>query len=87
MIRKKRYLAAKMGLLALAIAMLLPGQKVDAADKKTIYNSPYVSFSPDGKAFTTCAGDRDYTWYDADTRVSHWDYVIPQSPEYWGALL
>lgn len=68
MIRKKRYLAAKMGLLALAIAMLLPGQKVDAADKKTIYNSPYVSFSPDGKAFTTCAGDRDYTWYDADTR-------------------
>ena len=70
MIRKKRYLAAKMGLLALAIAMLLPGQKVDAADKKTIYNSPYVSFSPDGKAFTTCAGDRDYTWYDADTRVS-----------------
>ena len=45
MIRKKRCLAAKMGLLALAIAMLLPGQKVDAADKKTIYNSPYVSFS------------------------------------------
>lgn len=25
--KKKRYLAAKMGLLALAIAMLLPGQK------------------------------------------------------------
>ena len=70
MIRKKRYLAAKMGLLALAIAMLLPGQKVDAAAKKTIYNSPYVTFSPDGKAWTTCAGDRDYTWYDADTLVS-----------------
>ena len=70
MIRKKRYLAAKMGLLALGIAMLLPGQKVDAAAKKTIYNSPYVTFSPDGKAWTTCAGDRDYTWYDADTRVS-----------------
>ncbi len=70
MIRKKRYLVAKMGLLALGIAMLLPGQKVDAAAKKTIYNSPYVTFSPDGKAWTTCAGDRDYTWYDADTRVS-----------------
>ena len=70
MIRKKRYLAAKMGLLALGIVMLLPGQKVDAAAKKTIYNSPYVTFSPDGKAWTTCAGDRDYTWYDADTRVS-----------------
>lgn len=70
MIRKKRYLAAKMGLLALAIAMLLPGQKVDAAAKKTIYNSPYVTFSPDGKAFTTCAGDQNYTWYDYGTTVN-----------------
>lgn len=87
MIRKKRYLAAKMGLLALGIAMLLPGQKVDAEAKKTIYNSPYVTFSPDGKAWTTCAGDRDYTWYDAGYPGIHWDYVIPQSPEYWGALL
>lgn len=70
MIRKKRYLAAKMGLLALAITMLLPGQKVDAAAKKTIYNSPYVTFSPDGKAFTTCAGDQNYTWYDYGTTVN-----------------
>ena len=52
MIRKKRYLAAKMGLLALGLMLLFPGQ-AEAADKKTIYNSPYVSFSPDGKAFTT----------------------------------
>ncbi len=57
MIRKKRYLAAKMGLLALGLMLLFPGQ-AEAADKKTIYNSPYVSFSPDGKAFTTCAGTR-----------------------------
>lgn len=69
MIRKKRYLAAKMGLLALGLMLLFPGQ-AEAADKKTIYNSPYVTFSPDGKAWTTCAGDRDYTWYDADTLVS-----------------
>ena len=48
MIRKKRYLAAKMGLLALGLMLLFPGQ-AEAADKKTIYNSPYVSFSPDGK--------------------------------------
>ena len=61
MIRKKRYLAAKMGLLALGLMLLFPGQ-AEAADKKTIYNSPYVSFSPDGKAFTTCAGDQNYTW-------------------------
>ena len=65
MIRKKRYLAAKMGLLALGLMLLFPGQ-AEAADKKTIYNSPYVSFSPDGKAFTTCAGDQNYTWYAED---------------------
>ena len=68
MIRKKRYLAAKMGLLALGLMLLFPGQ-AEAADKKTIYNSPYVSFSPDGKAFTTCAGDQNYTWYDNGTTV------------------
>lgn len=65
MIRKKRYLAAKMGLLALGLMLLFPGQ-AEVADKKTIYNSPYVSFSPDGKAFTTCAGDQNYTWYAED---------------------
>lgn len=65
MIRKKRYLAAKMGLLALGLMLMFPGQ-AEAADKKTIYNSPYVSFSPDGKAFTTCAGDQNYTWYAED---------------------
>lgn len=68
MIRKKRYLAAKMGLLALGLMLMFPGQ-AEAADKKTIYNSPYVSFSPDGKAFTTCAGDQNYTWYDNGTTV------------------
>ena len=65
MIRKKRYLAAKMGLLALGLMLMFSGQ-AEAADKKTIYNSPYVSFSPDGKAFTTCAGDQNYTWYAKD---------------------
>ena len=68
MIRKKRYLAAKMGLLALGLMLMFPGQ-TEAADKKTIYNSPYVSFSPDGKAFTTCAGEQNYTWYDNGTTV------------------
>ena len=32
----------------------------------TIYNSPYVSFSPDGQAWTTNAGDQDVKWYAAD---------------------
>lgn len=49
-------------MLALGIALLLPGH-AEAAVKKTIYNSPYVSFSPDGNAFTTNAGDQNYSWY------------------------
>ena len=47
--RYGRYLA---GLLVLGIALLFSIQS-EAAAKKTIYNSPYVSFSPDGRAFTT----------------------------------
>ena len=31
--------------------------------------SPYVTFSPDGKAWTTNAGDRKYTWYEKGTTV------------------
>lgn len=29
-----------------------------------LQESPYVEFSPDSKAFTTNAGDRDYEWYE-----------------------
>ena len=39
--------------IALGIVLLLPGGHVQASEKKTIYNSSYVSFSPDGKAWTT----------------------------------
>lgn len=68
MIRKKRYLAA--GLLVMGISIIFSGQTAEAAEKKTIYNSPYVSISPDGEAFTTCAGDQNYTWYDNGTTVN-----------------
>ena len=37
---------------------------VSAEGKQTIYTSPYVSFSPDGKAWTTNAGDANFRWYD-----------------------
>lgn len=30
----------------------------------TIHDSPYVSFSPDGQAWTTNAGDRNIEWYE-----------------------
>ena len=36
----------------------------------SLQDSPYVTFSPDGKAFTTNAGDREYTWYEEGTTVS-----------------
>lgn len=35
-----------------------------------IYTSPYVTFSPDGKAWTTNANEREYTWYDKGTTVN-----------------
>lgn len=60
-----RYGRYRAGLLVLGIALLFSIQS-EAAAKKTIYNSPYVSFSPDGCAFTTCAGDRNYVWYARD---------------------
>ena len=34
---------------------------VKAAEPQTIYNSSYVTFSPDGQAWTTNAGDTRYT--------------------------
>ena len=57
-------------LLCLAALLLQAGFQAEAAEKQTIYNSPYVSFSPDGKAWTTNAGDQNYVWYAEGTRVS-----------------
>lgn len=38
--------------------------------EQTIYNSPYVTFSPDRKAWTTNAGSQDVKWYSEGTRVT-----------------
>ncbi|MCM1045765.1 MAG: InlB B-repeat-containing protein [Candidatus Gastranaerophilales bacterium] len=40
-----------------------------AAEQQTIFNSPYVTFSPDGQAWTTNAGDTRYVWYEEGVRV------------------
>jgi hypothetical protein len=40
-----------------------------ATEASTIYDSPYVSFSPDNKAWTTNAKDTDYTWYPESTVI------------------
>lgn len=47
----------------LCLLLLSKSTTVFAAGKQTIYNSPYVSFSPDGKAWTTNAGDPSGIWY------------------------
>lgn len=43
------------------VCFLLSGNTAYAG---TIYDSPYVSFSPDGEAFTTNLGDEDVEWYE-----------------------
>ncbi len=52
------------------LVFLCLGISVKAAEKETIYNSPYVTFSPDGMAWTTNAGDKVVEWYPKGTTVS-----------------
>ncbi len=53
-----------LGVLIGILAWLSAGMALKAnVPQGTIYNSPYVSFSPDGQAWTTNAGDRDVQWY------------------------
>lgn len=57
--------------LCIAVTVIFLNRSMaDAAQAQTIYNSPYVTFSPDGKAWTTNAGDTDYEWYEEGTTVS-----------------
>lgn len=41
-----------------------------AAPGRTIYNNPNVTFSPDGKAWTTDAGKKNCVWYPQGTTVN-----------------
>lgn len=54
----------------LLLAVLFTPIRAEAAKLETIYNSPYVTFSPDGLAWTTNAGDRNYTSYELGTAVT-----------------
>lgn len=40
------------------------------AQAGNIYTSPYVNISPDGKAWTTNAGEKGYAWYERGTTVN-----------------
>lgn len=63
--KKGKYLAA-IGLIL--SALLFPALLAEAA--KTVYNSPYVTFSPDGRAWTTNAGDKNIQWYPYGETIS-----------------
>ncbi|MCM1026198.1 MAG: InlB B-repeat-containing protein [Roseburia sp.] len=45
------------------------GGKLSVRAAQTIYNSPYVSFAPDSRAWTTNAGQKNITWYAKGTTV------------------
>lgn len=53
-------------LFALLLGFLLT-KKIEA--EAAYENNPYVSLSPDKQAFTTNAGEMDYVWYKAGTRI------------------
>ena len=54
-------------LLCLA-AVLFLGTPVEAATAENLYNSPYVDFTADGIAWTTCEGDlHNYEYYEGKT--------------------
>lgn len=61
----------------LLLVLLTPALTAEAADK-TIYNSPYVSFSPDGMAWTTNAGDKGAMGDGTDM----WDYKYEDPVEF-----
>lgn len=62
------------GLLLGMFVLLLSGQlfplSARAWEKQTIYNSPYVSFAPDGLAWTTHAGEQSCVQYQDGLTVS-----------------
>ena len=56
--------------LFLVLAMWgIPARRILAVPAQTIYNSSYVSFGPDGKAWTTRGKATGYTWYEKGTTV------------------
>ncbi len=51
------------------MAVLWGGLLMKPLHAEAMDESPYITFSPDGKAFTTNAGDREVEWYDYGTYV------------------
>lgn len=59
------------GMLAVfLIGLLGRAAPVTAEGLQTVYNSPYVSFSPDGQAWTVNLGDKNTCWYPKGETVN-----------------
>lgn len=59
----KKYKAAAWVLAVLLGCLSAVAVSAAGGLQQTMGNSPYVSFSPDGQAWTTNAGDKDIRWY------------------------
>lgn len=59
----RRYRIGAEALVVFLVCLLVKAVPAAAAHLQTVYNSPYVSFSPDGQAWTTNADDRNIRWY------------------------
>ena len=60
----------KLGKLFLIAISALVGQWCTPMKTAAIYDSPYVTFSPDGRAWTSCAGDKSNRHYGRGTTVA-----------------
>lgn len=77
----KRYRIGLGVLAAFLVCLFAEAVPAAAAHLQTIYDSPYVSFSPDGQAWTTNAGDRNIRWYKKGETVRTGIESVLREPE------
>lgn len=59
--KSRLFRKAMTSIIGAASALLLGGTILaSAAPPQTVYNSPYISWSPDGQAWTLCRGNKHY---------------------------
>lgn len=68
--KSRLFRKAMTSIIGAASALLLGGTILaSAAPPQTVYNSPYISWSPDGQAWTLCRGDKNTKHYPYGTMV------------------
>lgn len=74
---EKQLIKHLIGIIALVMLLTIFPLCVEAAGK-TIDNSPYVTFSPDGQAWTTNAGDKNVRWYEENEESTVYTDISPR---------